>query len=305
MLPDLNDLYFFCIVVEQKSFTKAGQTIGITKSKISRRISELEERLGVRLLQRSTRKLALTDIGQIFYQHCKAMVNEAQSAHEAAEQALIRPRGRIKVTCPALFAQSSFADLIIQFMKKYNEVHVVLNATDRSIDLIQEGFDLAIRFQAHQLNDSNLVVRKMGTSFSSLIASPKYLEKHGYPTAPQDLNDFACLAKTRSDGINQFILNHHDGRQVTINYQAILESNEWLVLKHAALAHMGITVLPHEICQEEINSNLLIPILTQWTCSTANLFIIYPSRRGLIPAVRCFIDFIAEHLITECNLASK
>ncbi|HAT9850490.1 TPA: LysR family transcriptional regulator, partial [Legionella pneumophila subsp. pneumophila] len=128
MLPDLNDLYFFYLVVEQRSFTKAGRSIGITKSKISRRISELESRLGVRLLHRSTRKLALTDIGQIFYQHCKAMVDEAQSAQEAIELVQSKPRGRIRVTCPALFAQSTFTDIITRFMQQYQEVTIVLNA---------------------------------------------------------------------------------------------------------------------------------------------------------------------------------
>ena len=301
MLPDLNDLYFFCLVVEHKSFTKAGQSIGITKSKISRRISDLEAGLGVRLLQRSTRKLALTDIGQIFYQHCKAMVSEAQSAQEAAELVQSKPRGRIRVTCPTLFAQSAFADIISRFMSQYQEVSIILNATDRSVDLIQEGFDVAIRFQASTFDDSSLVVRKMGLSSSALIASPTYLSNHGQPQMPQDLVSFACFAKTRTEGISQFSLTHTDGRQITVNFQPILESNEWLILKHAALSHLGITMMPQEICRGEIESGLLVPVLPEWSLPTASLYIIYPTRRGLVPAIRSFIDFIAQELITNCS----
>jgi DNA-binding transcriptional LysR family regulator len=301
MLPDLNDLYFFCLVVEQKSFTKAGQSIGITKSKISRRISDLESRLGVRLLHRSTRKLALTDIGQIFYQHCKAMVDEAQSAQEAAELVQRKPRGRIRVTCPTLFAQSTFADIITRFMQQYQEMSIVLNATDRSVDLIQEGFDVAIRFQANTFEDSTLVVRKLGLSFSSLIASPTYLNHHGNPQTPQDLVNYACFAKTRNEGMSQFSLTHNDGRQITVNFQPILESNEWLILKQAALSHLGITMMPQEICRKEIDSGLLVQILTEWSLPTASLYIIYPSRRGLVPAIRTFIDFVAEELINNCT----
>lgn len=305
MLPDLNDLYFFCLVVEQTSFTKAGQMIGITKSKISRRISDLEERLGVRLLHRSTRKLTLTDIGQIFYQHCKAMVNEAQSAQEAAQQAQSKPRGRIRVTCPNLFAQSTFADIIIRYMQQYEDVSIVLNATNRAVDLIQEGFDVAIRFQAGNLHDSSLIVRKLGVSLSSLIASPAYLARYGHPKIPQDLVNFNCFAKSRDDGINQFSLTHSDGRQISVNFQPILESNEWLMLKQAALSHMGITMMPQEICHEEIGRGLLVPILTEWSLATASLYIIYPSRRGLVPAVRSFIDFVAADLIALCPNPEK
>jgi DNA-binding transcriptional LysR family regulator len=300
MLPDLNDLYFFCLVVEQNSFTKAGQTIGITKSKISRRISDLEERLGVRLLHRSTRKLTLTDIGQIFYQHCKAMVNEAQSAQDAAQLAQSKPRGRIRVTCPNLFAQSTFAEIITRFMQHYPEVSVVLDATDRAVDLIQEGFDVAIRFQAGNLDDSSLVVRKLGLGASFLIASPNWLTQHGQPETPQDLVNCNCFAKTSRDGINQFSLTHTDGRHITVNFQPILESNEWLMLKQAALSHLGITMMPLEICREEINDGLLVPILTDWSLPTTSLYIIYPSRRGLVPAVRSFIDFVAAELINRC-----
>ncbi|AAU28353.1 LysR substrate-binding domain-containing protein [Legionella pneumophila] len=301
MLPDLNDLYFFYLVVEQRSFTKAGRSIGITKSKISRRISELESRLGVRLLHRSTRKLALTDIGQIFYQHCKAMVDEAQSAQEAIELVQSKPRGRIRVTCPALFAQSTFTDIITRFMQQYQEVTIVLNATDRPVDLFQEGFDVAIRFQANTFEDSTLVVRKLGLSFSSLIASPTYLNHHGTPQTPQDLVNHACFAKTRNEGMSQFLLTHNDGRQISVHFQPILESNEWLVLKQAALSHLGITMMPQEICRKEIDSGLLVPILTEWSLPKASLYIIYPSRRGLIPAIRSFIDFVAEELINNCT----
>ncbi len=165
LLPDLNDLYFFCRVVDEGSFTQASQGLEITKSKLSRRISDLENHLGVRLLNRSTRKLSLTDVGKLVYEYSKAMVNQASFAQEVAIQAQSKPKGRIYVTCPTLFAQSEFNQIIIDFMCLYPEVRVNLYASDRKVDIIEEGFDVALRFQAHELNDSNLIIRKLGVTY--------------------------------------------------------------------------------------------------------------------------------------------
>ncbi len=299
-MQDLNDLYFFTLVVDKGSFTQASQSIGITKSRISRRIAQLEEQLGVRLLHRSTRKLMLTDIGQVFYQHCKAMVSEAQAAQEAAEQVQLKPRGRIRVTCPALFAQSPLAPLITDFMKRYPEVQISLAATDRQVDLIAEGYDVAIRFQAAQLEDSSLVVRSLGESSSYLVASPELLNKYAYPQIPQDLATMNSLGKTCNDGLYSWHLHRPNGSKCTIAYHPILESNEWRVLKQAALAGIGIVALPSEECREEIQQGQLIKLLPDWSLPGAKLYIVFPSRRGLVPAVHYFIDFIATHLLTAC-----
>lgn len=300
LLPDLNDLYFFCRVVDEGSFTQASHGLEITKSKLSRRISELENHLGVRLLNRSTRKLSLTDIGKLVYEYSKAMVNQASFAQEAAIQAQSKPKGRIYVTCPTLFAQSEFNQIIIDFMRLYPEVRVNLYASDRKVDLIEEGFDVALRFQAQELNDSNLIMRKLGEGSHALVATPTYL--NGYPplTSPTELTQHLWLGKTRTDGTSQLQLTNAQGQKISIPLVPHLESNEWTILKQASLAHLGITHLPMEYCHQEIIEGQLIRLLPEWSLATVSFYLIYPSKRGLIPAVRHFIDFVGNETQKGC-----
>lgn len=301
VLPDLNDLYFFCQVVDEGSFTQASLGLKITKSKLSRRISELENTLGVRLLNRSTRKLSLTDVGQLVYEYSKAMVHQATFAQEAAAQAQAQPKGRVHVTCPTLFAQSEFNNIIIDFMRLYPEVRIHLYASDRKVDLIEEGFDLALRFQVSELNDSNLVMRKLGESIHVLVGTPTYLQGHQSLQSPTELTRFSWLGKTKTDGTNHLQLTHSNGQKIGVPLVPRLESNEWTLLKQATLANLGLALLPREYCQQEINQGQLIHILPDWSLSTASLYLIYPSRRGLVPAVRHFIDFVGEETYKGCT----
>lgn len=301
LLPNLNDLYFFCCVVEEGSFTQASLNLEITKSKLSRRISELENYLGVRLLNRSTRKLSVTDTGQLVYEYSKAMVNQASFAQEAAIQAQSTPKGRIYVTCPTLFAQSNFNAIIIEFMRRYPDVRINLYASDRKVDLIEEGFDVALRFQINGLNDSNLVVRKLGESRHCLVATATYLQRGAVLQSPNELTNHSWLGKTKADGVNQLQLTHIDGQKISIPLTPRLESNEWTILKQAALADLGITLLPEEYCRQELSEGKLIHIFPDWYLSTASFYLIYPSRRGLVPAVRHFIDFVGDTTQKSCN----
>jgi len=302
---DLNDLYLFALVVNNGSFTAAGQAAGLTTSRISRRIADLEERLGVRLLHRTTRKLALTAIGELFYQHCQAMVSEAEAAAEVVEQIQASPRGRVRVTCPVLTAQSVLGPIIIDFMQRYPEVRVSLTATDRLVDLIDEGFDAAIRFRALPLEDSSLVARSLGESRTYLVASPAFLDKHGRPAQPADLSRLATLGKSRHDGVYTWHLTNAQGRTNVIPYQPLLDSDDWRVIKHAALAGLGVASIPDESCQHDVAAGRLEIVLPEWRLPSANLHIIYASRRGLVPAVRAFIDYAAERLAAICLAGAK
>ena len=298
---DLNDLYFFCRVVDDGSFTQASLNLGMTKSKLSRRISELENHLGVRLLNRSTRKLSLTDVGHLVYEYSKAMVNQASFAHEAAIQAQSKPKGRIYVTCPTLFAQSAFNHIIINFMHMYPEVRINLYASDRKVDLIEEGFDLALRFQVNELNDSNLIVRKLGESTHCLVGTPNYLQRYPPLTSPTELTTHVWLGKTKSDGTNQLQLTNANGQKISIPLIPRLESNEWTILKQSTMADLGVSLLPTEYCQQEINEGKLTRLLPEWSLANASLYLIYPSKRGLIPAVRHFIDFVGDETHRNCT----
>lgn len=301
MLTDLNDLYFFSLVVEKGSFTAASKAVGITKSRISRRVADLEERLGVRLLHRSTRKLTLTEVGHSFYLHCHSMAKEAQAAQEVAEQAQSKPRGRIRVTCPALFPQTFFGDWVIEFMRLYPEVTIVLLATDHYVDLIEEGIDVAFRYQTTPPSDSSLVCKTLVKTKHILVASPEFIKIYGNPTSLDTLKYLNCLTRIKVNHPREFELINQNGEKITVSVQSVLESNDWMILKNAAIAHMGITLIPYELCQEDLRTQKLVHILPQWSSPSASLYVMYPSRRGLIPAVRHFIDFIAGRFKRDAN----
>ena len=304
-MQDLNDLYLFTLVVDKGSFTAASRAAGLTTSRISRRIAELEERLGVRLLHRTTRKLALTTVGELYYQHCRAMVSEAEAAAEAVEQIQASPRGRVRVTCPTLTAQSVLGPIITDFMQAYPEVGVSLAATDRIVDLMDEVFDVAIRFRATPLEDSNLVARPLGESPSHLVASPAFLDKHGHPQHPADLARLNSLGKSRHDTAYSWRLSNPNGETVVVPYQPLLDADDWLVIKHAVVAGLGIAAIPDELCREELAAGRLKILLPEWRLPGISLHIVYTSRRGLIPAVRTFIDFAAERLAAICTARSR
>lgn len=299
-MPDLNDLYLFALVAKQGSFTAAGKAAGLTTSRISRRIAGLEERLGVRLLHRTTRKLALTAIGELYYQHCQAMVSEAEAAAEVVEQIQASPRGRVRISCPAITAQSVLGAVIIEFMQRYPEVRVALTATDRFVDLIDEGVDVAIRFRASAMEDSSLVARALGESHIYLVTSPTCLDKNGRPAQPADLLHLTSLGKRRHDADYSWSLTSTQGQSSVIAYQPLFESDDWQVLKQAALAGLGVVAMPSTLCKLEIMAGTLEIVLPEWRLPSATLHVIYTSRRGLIPAVRAFIDFASERLAETC-----
>lgn len=295
-MPDLNDLYLLVLVVERGSFTAASKAAGLTTSRISRRIADLEERLGVRLLHRTTRKLSLTTVGEMYYQHCRAMVSEAEAAAEAVEQIQAIPRGRVNITCPVLTAQSVLGPIVTDFMQCYPEVRVSLSTTDRIVNLMDEGLDVAIRFRAKPLEDSNLVARFLGKSCTHLVASPALLDRHGRPAQPADLARLPSLGKSRHDTAYAWHLTGPDGRTTDIAHQPLFDSDDWLAIKQTALAGLGVAAIPDELCRQEIAEGKLETVLPHWQLLSPHLYIVYTSRRGLIPAVRAFIDFAAERL---------
>ncbi|MBK9130934.1 MAG: LysR family transcriptional regulator [Gammaproteobacteria bacterium] len=300
-LPDLNDLYLFAQVVELGSFTAASRVAGLTTSRISRRIADLEERLGIRLLHRTTRKLALTPIGEQYYQHCRTIVSEAEAAAEVVEQVQAVPRGRVRVTCPALTAQSELGPIITEFMQRYPEVQLSLLATDRMVNLIDEGIDVAIRFRIQPLEDSSLVARTLGQSRTYLVAQPAFLDRHGRPGQPGDLARFASVAKSRHDTGYAWNLTNAAGETAVVPYRPRLDSTDWLVLRQAVLDGLGIGAIPDELCQQDIEAGRLEIVLPDWHPPGDSLHIVYISRRGLLPAVRTFIDHAAERLAELCD----
>lgn len=295
-MQDLNDLYYFAMVVEHGGFASAERALGIPKSRLSRRIVQLETDLGVRLLQRSTRRFAVTEVGQNVYRHAQAMLSEAQSAREAVERLSAEPRGVIKVSCPVSLAQQQLAELLPDFLNLHPQVRVQLQVSNRRVDLINEGFDIALRVRTQLNDDGSLVMRSFGQVRELLVASPKYLDARGRPAAPQDLESHATLSMSEDEARQRWELHGPDDTTVRVDIQPRLMGHDFPLLMEIAKKGHGIALLPETVCAEAILRGELEPVLPDWSLPQGICHAVFPSRRGLLPAVRVFIDFLAERL---------
>ena len=295
-LQDLNDLYFFAAVVEQGGFSAAGRALGVPKSRLSKRIAQLEERLGVRLLQRTTRRFVVTEVGERFYGHCRAVLEEAQAAQDAVDELRTEPRGTVRVSCPVSLVQSLLGPILPEFLAMYPKVQVRLLSSNRRVDIIGEGFDVAIRVRDKLDTDATMVLRSFGGSRALMVASPGFLAKAGRPSKPADLARFDALSMSEHDGVQVWDLVDAGGKRESVEVQPRLVTGDFNALLDAALQGTGIALLPEEFCGEGIASGKLEWVLEDWTTAEGILHFLYPSRRGLLPAVRAFVDFLAERL---------
>jgi DNA-binding transcriptional LysR family regulator len=296
-MQDLNDLFYFAKVVEHGGFMAAGRALGIPKSRLSRRIAELEERLGVRLLQRTTRRLALTEVGSQYYQHCQAVLAEAEAADETIARIQAEPRGLVRVSCPELLAKSLLAPLLPRFLAAHPQVRIQLDATNRRVDLIEEGIDIAIRVRNVMEDSANQVARTLGADRMVLVASPALLAARGAPRVPMDLLRYPCLTMSRPDGRGQWILLDGDGHEVRLQIDApLLMTDDLVVLAEATANGLGVALLPRLVCQPYLADGRLRELLPDCHTPWGILHLVYPSRRGLIPAVRQLIDFLVQEI---------
>jgi DNA-binding transcriptional LysR family regulator len=293
---DLNDLYFFVQVVDRQGFTAAGKALNVPKSKLSRRILALEKRLGVRLIQRTSRRFAVTEVGGEFYQYCRAMTVEAEEAENAVRRRLAEPVGRVRFSCPVGLGQQVIADLLPRFLEAYPKVQVVERLTSSAIDLIEEGLDLALRVHGAPLQSSDLVQRALCQIQLILVASPRLLSVTGRPQEPDDLQGAVGLARDASVEGAGWTLERDDGMQAVVPFRPVFYSNDWFTLRRMATAGVGIVALPAHVCRGELASGALERVLPHWRSDRATLTILTPSRRGTLPAVRAFIDFLAREL---------
>ncbi|WP_114153636.1 LysR substrate-binding domain-containing protein [Chromobacterium haemolyticum] len=297
-MQDLNDLLYFAKVVEHGGFMAAGRVLGIPKSRLSRRVAELEQRLGVRLLQRTTRRLSLTEIGQQYYQHCQAMLEEAEAADEAIARSSAEPRGLIKVSCPELLSKTLLAPALPRFMARHPLLRVQLDSSNRRVDLIEEGVDVAIRVRNVIEDSANLVVRRLATALTSLVASPALLAERPAPRHPADMAGWPALTMSRPDGRGQWALLDQAGHAYTVQIDSPrLMTDDLIVLRDAAIAGLGVAALPELVCHEALQSGQLVRLLPDYDIPWGILHAAFPTRRGLLPAVRAFIDFLVTELI--------
>ena len=290
---DLNDLYYFAQVVDHGGFAPAGRALGMPKSKLSRRIALLEERLGVRLIQRSTRHFSVTQIGQSFHAHCKAMLVEAEAAEEAIEVTRSEPRGIVRMTCAVSLLDALVAPMLADFMVEYPRVEVHLEATNRRVDVIVEGVDIALRVRPPPLEDSDLVMRVLAELSQCLVASPALLERHGSPHGPAELSRYPSMDLGIPQNDHAWKLFGPDEAQATIYHQPRLITRGMLALRAAAIAGVGVVQLPTLMVTEELARGELVRVIPDWRPRPEIAHAVFASRRGLLPSVRVLIDFLA------------
>lgn len=295
-LQDLNDLYFFAAVVEHGGFSSAGRALGIPKSRLSKRIAQLEDRLGVRLLQRTTRRFVVTEVGERFYGHCRAVLEEARAAQDAVDELRAEPRGVVRLSCPVSLSQTMLANVLPDFLKQYPKVQVRLIATNRRVDLIGEGVDVAIRVRSKLDTDATLVLRSFGQSRVLAVASPRLFETWARPQQPADLSGLPTLSMSEHEGAQSWELVGAKGERVTVDIHPRLVTGEFNVLFQGARSGIGITLLPEFVCAPAIASGELEVVLPDWSVPEGIMHFVYPSRRGLLPGVRAFVDYLAERL---------
>ncbi|MDC7692429.1 LysR family transcriptional regulator [Vogesella indigofera] len=292
-MHDLNDLYFFAKVVEHGGFMAAARQIGVPKSRLSRRVAELEARLGVQLLQRTTRRLALTEVGQAYFRHCQAMLAEAEAAQEAIARATDVPRGLVRVSCPDLLAQSLLAPLLPEFMAQYPEVRILLEVTGRRVDLINDGIDVALRVRLRLDDSASIVARPLGQSSSFLVASPALLAERGLPQRPSDLTSWPALVMSRPDGRGEWTMHDEVGQLYTVQLASPrLMTDNLVVLAQAAIDGCGVAALPVLVCQQALADGRLRRLLPNFSMPGGILHLAFTGRRHLVPAVRVFVDFL-------------
>ncbi len=295
-LADLNDLRFFAAVVDHGGFSAAGRALGVPKSRLSKRVALLEERLGVRLLQRTTRRFAVTEVGERFYTHCRAMIEEAQAAQDAVAELSVEARGVVRMSCPVALAQTVLAYLVPDFLALHPKVQVRLVATNRRVDLISEGIDIALRVRDKLDADASLILRSVGQSRVLLCASKAFLDAHGRPQRPAQLESLPLLSWYEHEGAQTLELIGADGARVSAEMQARLICGEFHVILEAARRGIGVAALPEFVCAPAVQSGELELVLPDWSVPQGITHFVYASRRGLLPGVRAFVDFLAERL---------
>jgi DNA-binding transcriptional LysR family regulator len=293
-MRDLNDLYFFVQAVDHGGFAPAARSLGMPKSRLSRRIALLEERLGARLVQRTTRRFVVTEIGQEYYRHCVAMLIEADAADEAIARVRSEPRGLVKVSCPSALVYFHVGDMLGRFMAANPQVEVHLECTNRSVDVISEGFDVALRSRFPPLEDSDLVMRVLGDSRHRLIASPALLSKQSHPMVPADLAALPSVDLGPPQGEHVWSLDGPDGAQARVPHRPRLVVDDMVALCFAARNGVGVAQLPTMMIGDELESGRLVDVLPQWAPRSRIVHAVFPSRRGLLPSVRALIDHLAK-----------
>jgi len=288
----LSAMAVFARVVEEGSFSDAARGLGVSKSAVSKQVGRLEDRLCVRLLNRTTRQLSLTEAGTAFYEHCRQLVADADAAESAVTHLAAAPRGTLRVNAPMSFGQLHVAPALPDFLAAYPELAVEMQLNDRTVDLIEEGFDLAIRIG--QLRDSSLIARRLAPMRRVVCAAPSYLDARGRPGHPRDLKQHECLIYSYLSSGREWRFHGGDG-DLRVPIQGRLEINNGDALLAAARQGFGVVMLPTFLAAADVKAGRLEPVLQDWCeAQTGGIHAVFPASRNLSPKVRVFVDFLAR-----------
>ncbi len=279
----------FVYVAETTSFTQTAKKLNISTAHVSRRITALEQRLNVKLLYRTTRKVSLTQEGQLFYQHCRSVLDGIEEAERVVTNLQQKPQGHIKLTAPVTYGEQKILPLVNDFIQQHSEVQVSAYLSNQKVDMVEQGFDLAIRLG--KLADSTLMAKKLGSRTNYLCASPQYLEKYGMPHSLSELNDHSCLL-----GTLDYWRFKVAGKEKTIKVKGSLRYNNGTGLTDAALKGLGIVQLPDYYVKDFISQGKLLPLLSQFQEADEGIWAVYPHNRQLSPKIRALVDYLSEHL---------
>ncbi|WP_323018375.1 LysR substrate-binding domain-containing protein [Castellaniella sp.] len=295
-MQDLNDMRYFAEVVEHGSFVGAARALDLPTSRLSRRISQLETNLGVRLLNRTTRKLSLTLAGEQYVRHCVAVREEAELAHAEISQILAEPRGSLRVSCPVTLAQSVIAPLIPEYLTRHPLVRLELEVSNRVVDLVSERVDIALRVRQSLDDSGSAVIKRLGLSHGLLVASPELLQRIGRPDQPADLERFDAAGMSAQAGKIHFSLDGPQGAHCQVVCRAACVVDDLLSLLYAIEGGVGVGMMPDYMCREDIAQGRLESVLPGWSLPSGIVHAAYLSRRGMSPAVRSFLDYLGEKM---------
>lgn len=288
---DLNQILVFVRVVRAGSFSEAARQLRMPKATVSRKVSELEDRLGARLLQRTTRKLSLTEAGRGYFDRTAPSISEIEQAEATVGQLQAAPRGTLRVSIPLMFGM--MGPIVAEYLELYPEVELEIVSTDRRVDLVEERFDVAIR--AGTLADSTLIARKLGIARSALVAAPSYLKRRGEPRTPADVSKHQCIIFGAGTKPSVWVLESGNKR-AEVRVTPRLAVNDMEIMRDVALAGMGIAALPELFGAAEIRKGRLRHVLPEWCLAQVPVYAVYPTSRQVSPKVVTFIDLVAKRL---------
>jgi DNA-binding transcriptional LysR family regulator len=293
-MESLSDIAVFVQVVRSGSFTSAAERLELSKSVVSKYVTRLEDRLGARLLNRTTRRLSLTEVGQTLFERSQHARDEIEEAEAEVSRLQGEPRGELRLNCPMSFGILHVAPLLPAFQARYPELNVDMVLDDRQVNLVEEGYDLAIRIG--ELADSSLVARRLAPCRHLICASPKYLARHGVQRTPDELQTHQALIYRYQDSPSEWHLIAPDGQSLQVPIRASLQMNNSLALREALLQGAGLTLTPSFVVGADIRAGRLSQVLGDHRALELSIHAVYPQRKHLSPKVRVFVDYLAERI---------